>query len=230
MSLIQSRDYRSQLLRTLVRLYRALATPDYVQMCQCLIFLDEPLSVADVLEKLSAGSPADSLMAYQIAFDMYESAKQQFLSRVLAAIRKTAPAAVTTKDATTEESMETEGEKTEAKEEPTKEVVKLTGAEAEMQSKIDKLASILSGEKPIYLNLQFLIRNDQTDPLILKQTKDAVRLSLSLMQSYLPKDSSGTSSGYAEGGDRPVCPWSHPRQPWWGYHRVPAWAGQGCWV
>ena len=34
MSLIQSRDYRSQLLRTLVRLYRALATPDYVQMCQ----------------------------------------------------------------------------------------------------------------------------------------------------------------------------------------------------
>ena len=49
MSLIQSRDYRSQLLRTLVRLYRALATPDYVQMCQCLIFLDEPLSVADVL-------------------------------------------------------------------------------------------------------------------------------------------------------------------------------------
>ena len=37
--------------------------------------------------------------------------------------------------------------------------------------KVDKLASILSGEKPIYLNLQFLIRNDKTDPLILKQTK-----------------------------------------------------------
>ena len=36
---------------------------------------------------------------------------------------------------------------------------------------MDKLASILSGEKPIYLNLQFLIRNDKTDPLILKQTK-----------------------------------------------------------
>merc|ERR1712142_531050 len=247
MSLIQSRDYRSQLLTTLVKLYRALSTPDYVQMCQCLIFLDEPLSVADVLEKLSAGSPADALMAYQIAFDMYESATQQFLSRVLAAIKKTAPAAA----ASTEESMETEGEA-----EASKEVAKLTGVEAEMQSKMDKLASILSGEKPIYLNLQFLIRNDHTDPLILKQTKDAVRVSichtatvianglmhsgtthdqflrdnldwlsratnwaklsatatlgvihrghekesLSLMQSYLPKDCSGTSSGYAEGG------------------------------
>ena len=53
-------------------------------------------------------------MAYQIAFGMYESATQQFLSRVLAAIRKTAPS-VTTKDAAiTEESMDTEGEKVEA--------------------------------------------------------------------------------------------------------------------
>merc|ERR1712051_771813 len=132
----------------------------------------------------------------------------------------------------------------------------LTGEEAELQSKVDKLASILSGEKPIYLNLQFLIRNDKTDPLILKQTKDAVRVSIchtatvianglmhsgtthdqflrdnldwlsratnwaklsatatlgvihrghekesrSLMQSYLPKNTAGTSSGYAEGG------------------------------
>jgi 26S proteasome regulatory subunit N2 len=28
------------------------------------------------------------------------------------------------------------------------------------------------------MNLQFLIRNDKTDPLILKQTKDAVRVSI----------------------------------------------------
>ena len=44
--------------------------------------------------------------------------------------------------------------------------------------KVDKLASILSGEKPIYLNLQFLIRNDKTDPLILKQTKVCMDLNL----------------------------------------------------
>ena len=109
MSLVQSRNYRSQLLRTLVRLYRALSTLDYVQMFQLLLFLDEPFYVADLLEKLSA----DALMAYA-------SVTQQFLSRVLAAIRKTAPA-VTTKDAaTTEESMDTEGEKVEAKEEAQK--------------------------------------------------------------------------------------------------------------
>ena len=81
MSLIQSREYRCKLLKKLVELYRDLATPDYVQMCQCHIYLDEPLEVATILEKLSTGSSSDGLMAYQIAFDMYESATQQFLSR-----------------------------------------------------------------------------------------------------------------------------------------------------
>jgi len=250
MSLIEKRDYRCELLRTLVRLYRGLATPDFVQMSQCLIFLEEPLAVADILEKLSGGSPSDALMAYQIAFDLYESATQQFLSRVLAAIRKTAPGV---KDDTAKE----EGEKMEVEEKAETEPKPTpTGADAELTGRMDKLTSILSGEKPIYLNLQFLIRNDKTDPLILKQTKDAVRVSichtatvianglmhsgtthdqflrdnldwlsratnwaklsatatlgvihrghekesLSLMQSYLPKDSAGTSSGYAEGG------------------------------
>ena len=37
-------------------------------MCQCLIFLEEPLEVANVLEKLSRGSSADALMAYQVHF------------------------------------------------------------------------------------------------------------------------------------------------------------------
>jgi len=244
MSLIQSREYRCKLLKKLVELYRDLATPDYVQMCQCHIYLDEPLEVATILEKLSTGSSSDGLMAYQIAFDMYESATQQFLSRVLAAVRKTAPV---TAEAGAEESMQTdeaEPEKVEAVKKP------------ELNTKIDKLVSILNGESPIYLNLQFLIRNDHTDPLVLKQTKDAVRVSIchtatvianglmhsgtthdqflrdnldwlsratnwaklsatatlgvihrghekesrSLMQSYLPRDTGASSSGYAEGG------------------------------
>ena len=80
-----------------------------MQIFQLLLFLDEPFSVADLLEKLSA----DALMAYA-------SVTQQVLSRVLAAIRKTAPAVSTKDAATTEESMDTEGEKVEAKEEAQK--------------------------------------------------------------------------------------------------------------
>lgn len=55
MSLIQNRGFRNTVLRTLVRLYRNLAVPDYVNMCQCLIFLEDPLSVAEILDKLAQG-------------------------------------------------------------------------------------------------------------------------------------------------------------------------------
>ena len=50
-----------------------------------------------MLEELSQGTQDDALMAYQIAFDLYESATQQFLNNVVQAVRKTAPipAAVT---------------------------------------------------------------------------------------------------------------------------------------
>ena len=138
MTLIQIRDYRNQLLRELINLYRHTAaatdsitssSPDWVQMVQCLIFLDDPNTVniqcsrivlsyflktykctpgiylhtsifnnifqssqvAAVLEELSQGSQDDALMAYQIAFDLYESATQQFLNNVVQAVRKTAP-------------------------------------------------------------------------------------------------------------------------------------------
>lgn len=91
MSLIQNRGFRNTVLRRLVNLYRNLGTPDYVNMCQCLIFLDDPLAVADLLDRLSKGTQDMVLMAYQIAFDLYESATQQFLGRVLQALRATAP-------------------------------------------------------------------------------------------------------------------------------------------
>ena len=240
-------------MRTLVRLFKSLATPDYVQMVQCLIFLEEPQPVADILQKLSKGNSQESLMANQIAFDMYESASQQFLARVLSAI----PGATKVATPAPEKEAAEKAEGAEAKEEAeAKPEEKTKPKDDSKQGRIDKLAFILSDKKPIYLNLQFLIPNDHTDPLILKQTKDAVLVSvchtakvianglmhngtthdqflrdnldwlsratnwaklsatatlevihrghkkesLSLMQSYLPKDAAGTSSGYAEGG------------------------------
>ena len=40
---------------------------------------------------ISIGTKDDILMAYQIAFDLYESATQQFLNNILQAIKRTAP-------------------------------------------------------------------------------------------------------------------------------------------
>merc|ERR1719384_362221 len=86
-----SRTFRGELLRSLIYLYKKATKPDYVQMVQNLIFLDDPEVVANILESLSQGSTEDVLMAYQIAFDLYESATQQFVNKVLNAVRKTAP-------------------------------------------------------------------------------------------------------------------------------------------
>lgn len=91
MSTIQNRGFRNTVLRSLVGLYRNLSIPDYVNMCQCLIFLEDPLSVAEILDKLAQGEEENELMAYQIAFDLYESATQQFLGSVMQALRATAP-------------------------------------------------------------------------------------------------------------------------------------------
>ena len=159
--------------------------------------------MAEVLEKLSKGGPAEALMSYQIAFDMYESATQQFLNNVVLAVRRTAPipSAVSgfkeeEKDGDEEEGekegemeVDKEGEDEEkAKKEATveekedtkkpKKLEDLSEKDQERQKRIEKLTSILSGHKTIYLHLQLLMRNDKTDPLILKGTKDAVRVSI----------------------------------------------------
>lgn len=91
MSLIQNRAFRNTVLRSLVSLYRGLGIPDFVNMCQCLIFLEDPLSVAEILDKLVKDGDTHVLMAYQIGFDLYESATQQFLGQVLQALKTTAP-------------------------------------------------------------------------------------------------------------------------------------------
>lgn len=192
MSLIQNRNFRNLVLRTLVGLYRNLDVPDYVNTCQCLIFLDDPQSVALVLEKLSKGSKEKTLMAYQIAFDLYESATQQFLSRVLKALRVSAPVPATVlsplltsvdkKEPKKEEDVEMEEEESKAEKEeasPAADAKSVLSEEDKcLQERIEKLATILGGEVAIDLHLQFLIRNNHTDLLILKQTKEAVRNSV----------------------------------------------------
>ncbi|XP_011302873.1 26S proteasome non-ATPase regulatory subunit 1 [Fopius arisanus] len=189
MSLIQNRGFRNTVLRCLVNLYRNLGTPDYVNMCQCLIFLDDPLAVAELLDRLSKGSQDCVLMAYQIAFDLYESATQQFLGRVLQALRATAPIpsalmvkpivkpTVKATEATAESPVVTENSSP-VEEKVERSVESLTTEEREQQERVDALSSILGGEVSIDLHLQFLIRSNHTDMLILKNTKDAIRVSI----------------------------------------------------
>lgn len=188
MSLLQNRTFRNQILEVLTKLYMNLATPDYINVCQCYIFLDDAQSVAEILEKLLKGDEISVLMAYQIAFDMYDSATQQFLNRVQTALRATAPVPIAAekkvtaktdedkdKDTMSMDTDESTASTSTKEKEPTK---PLTEAEKTLQDRLTKLVAILGGETTIDLHLQFLIRNNKTDMLILKNTKDAVRNSV----------------------------------------------------
>uniref|UniRef100_A0A8D8S6N1 26S proteasome non-ATPase regulatory subunit 1 n=1 Tax=Cacopsylla melanoneura TaxID=428564 RepID=A0A8D8S6N1_9HEMI len=197
MSSIQSRSFRAEILRSLVRLYHSLSVPDYVSMAQCWIYLDDPDSVAGLLSKLvSEGRSADDeLMAAQIGFDLYESATQGFLARVLQKLKTFAPIPSATHvivKVAVEGSTSTPVPTTpspagqadpapseEAATPPTeKSVDSLNEKEKALQSRISKLSKILSGEVSIDLHLQFLIRSNKTDMLILKNTKESIRVSI----------------------------------------------------
>ncbi|XP_071497720.1 26S proteasome non-ATPase regulatory subunit 1-like [Diadema antillarum] len=191
MSLLQMRTFRNTILRVLVRLYLNLETPDFINVCQCLIFLDDAPAVADILDKLVREGGDQTLMAFQIGFDLYESAPQQFLSRVQASLKTvgtpstdTTPAPSTTpasEDKKEGEVMEVDEvkEKTEttpSQAPPAEE--ELSAEEKEHRDKVNKLSQILSGNITIGIHLQFLIRSNKTDMLILKNTKDSVRNSV----------------------------------------------------
>ncbi|KAH3809770.1 hypothetical protein DPMN_138149, partial [Dreissena polymorpha] len=195
MSLIQHRQFRNTVLEVLTKLYMGLATPDFINVCQCYIFLDDAQSVAEVLEKLVKGDEKSVLMAYQIAFDMYDSATQQFLTRVQTPLRAAAPVPTLEKDPETGDKKPIQASDESEKDEDTTEGTSMDTSESSkdakdakykhlsepertLQDRLNKLTGILSGDTTIDLHLQFLIRNNKTDLLILKNTKDAVRNSV----------------------------------------------------
>ncbi|RNA28469.1 26S proteasome non-ATPase regulatory subunit 1 [Brachionus plicatilis] len=160
LSLIQNRKFRNEILNLLVEIYSNLANPDYVNVVQCLIYLDRPEQVANILENLVRSN--NVLMAFQIGLDLYENATQQFLLKV----RNLLEALIVTS-----QPMDI-GEGESKQEEPKPKV------NQELKSHIDKLLTILNGEITINTNMQFLIKNNHSDLLILKTIKDAVRNSI----------------------------------------------------
>lgn len=188
MSLIQNRGFRNKVLECLVDLYRDLETPDYVNMVQCLIFLEQPLIVAELLNKLTKGGDSQVLMAFQIAFDLYESATQEFLGQVMQALKETAPVPSALVSNLKPQGVK-DGEKDEASKpesdiemiepaKPERSIDSLNDSEKIHQKNVEKLSSILSGEISIDLQLQFLIRSNHADLQILRATKESVRVSI----------------------------------------------------
>ncbi|MEW5315325.1 MAG: hypothetical protein WDW38_006765 [Sanguina aurantia] len=202
-ALITNRDFRQQVLRLLIRLYEGVAAPEWVDIAQCLMFLDDSPEVAKILDKLLSGSEADELLAYQVAFDLVENEMTSFLTKVQAQLDLLAPAAPTAAasaataaaaSAPAEESGATAmdadaaGDAAAAGGSSAAPGAAAGPSDADLNSiayrvKLDRLRDILSGKTPIGLYLDFLYRHNHADLQVLKHIKGAVDTRVSVTHS-----------------------------------------------
>ncbi|KAL6659058.1 hypothetical protein ACP70R_003098 [Stipagrostis hirtigluma subsp. patula] len=178
---VNHREYRCEILRRLVKIYQTLPNPDFLSICQCLMFLAEPETVASIFDKLLSGSQDDALLAYQIAFDLAENENQAFLLNVwnhLVALRSHTHGNLGNTTALPSDQTATEPSEDvqmgESATMPNGNVQSVDPNEVAYADRLTKLKGILSGETSIQLTLQFLYSHNRSDLLILKTIKQAV--------------------------------------------------------
>ncbi|KAM2623849.1 hypothetical protein TB1_030876 [Malus domestica] len=188
-SFVNLREYRHEVLRLLVKVYQKLPSPDYLSICQCLMFLDEPEGVANILEKLLRSEDKDdALLAYQIAFDLIENEHQAFLLNVRNRLSppKTQPSEPVQPESTeasqNESSAAEDVQMTDERSAPNV-TVNEDPKEVVYSERLTKIKGILSGETSIQLTLQFLYSHNKSDLLILKTIKQSVEMRNSVCHS-----------------------------------------------
>jgi len=83
MEIVLNRDFRQKVLRLLTRLYNELKVPDYLRICEILVFLNDHRSVIQILESLLNSEDEEKhLVAFQICFELVGNGTQQFLRNV----------------------------------------------------------------------------------------------------------------------------------------------------
>ncbi|SOV05444.1 probable RPN2 - 26S proteasome regulatory subunit [Ustilago sp. UG-2017a] len=181
---VPSIEVRNQILHLLVKLFQRLPSPDHSSIGQCYVYLNAPNLASELLFNLiqqahqpssssQANTPHDPLLvAYQLAFDLAESATQEFLENVR-------------RDLSSKSSAETPAVKTETADADADMNGPSESEATTVQSCVDRVRSILQGEESIQLYLEFLKRSNKADLPILKATKEALDARSSIYHSAL---------------------------------------------
>ncbi|KAL0904752.1 hypothetical protein M5K25_026900 [Dendrobium thyrsiflorum] len=194
-SFVYHREYRCEILHLLVKIYQGLPSPDYINICQCLMFLNEPEAVATTMERLlRSDSKDDALLAFQIAFDLVENEHQAFLLSVRNHLLYPKPRAASPPDNSMDITSENgnPGASDDAASETLNILMNdsfhapngaLDPAEVAYNEKREKIRGILFGETSIHLTIQFLYSHNRSDLLILKSIKQSVEMRNSVCHS-----------------------------------------------
>lgn len=147
--------------------------------------MNEPAKCAELLQSLVKKDEYQTLLAYQIAFDLEATTSQEFLKNVKAALpapvsvaqpQTTEAVPAATPETTATDAMETDETTPLVKKEApaTAAAASSTAASITETDPMTQIHKILSGESSIQLHLEFLHRNNHTDLLILKKTREAL--------------------------------------------------------
>lgn len=176
MGVVQNLDVRNQVLHLLVKIFKLLPTPDYFSIAQCYVYLGAPQLASELFQELVSKAQNDAssssntekdplLIAFQTAFDLAESATQEFLETVCKSIDEKLPSSTTANGAE-----DTDMDQSVA-----------TTPEGSLRS----IRNILLGEESIQLYLDFLKGANNTELAILKSTKDALDARSSIYHNAL---------------------------------------------
>ncbi|CAO1636284.1 unnamed protein product [Parajaminaea phylloscopi] len=179
--------FREQVLRLLIKLFQSLPHPDYFSIAQCYVYLNVPAEASDLLfdlvkrghEAASASTSANSerdplLIAYQCAFDLTESATQEFLENVRSELNTKAGVGNGAVAAPGADGMQTDDDN-----EPT------ASNSSTLESSVSRIRSILLGEESIQLYLDFLTRANHADLTVLKAVKESIDARNSIYHSAM---------------------------------------------
>eukprot|EP00126_Sphaerothecum_destruens_P004013 Sdes_comp17882_c0_seq1m7144 len=156
MTLVQCKPFRTQVLTILADLYKTFQIPDFINMSQCFIFLNDYEKLANLLISLCENEQ-NLLIAFQISFDTFQNATQHFLSSLRASLTKI-------RIASGEKSLQLEGADEDGK-----------STNSTLGENLQQVDRILSGEITITLYQEFLFRNMQVDMYMLTNTKNLVQ-------------------------------------------------------
>ena len=180
---------RTKILRLILDLLNDLANPDYFSIAKCVVYLDQHSMAANMLKQLVEHGDSRSLaVAYQLSFDVYDNATQEFLSKVMEELPETEEKSEGETQAANgsiyhserpDDSRETDRLLTEVENhngDSTTMVSRLKGKPATEEHKkaFASIRHILRGTKSIELNLEFLFRNNRTDKNVLNKIRDSL--------------------------------------------------------